>query len=401
MPRATYSRRKFLGNVAAGSTGAALATLPGGHAASAAVADPPYPLTMVSYPLSMASGSLPLENVKIVTTDIIPQPDVEKLQSFSPTLNLKQCNGFDEFHREVVDAHVIFADFTRQDFANAKKLRWIQTRSAGVWEWVSWPELVESPVVLTNMQRIYSPGISETAIGLILSLAHGLNIYALQTSRQEWRQADKAFMKALSAHRFSSDREQPLNVHDSLREVSGFTMGLVGFGGIGTDTAYRAHYGFGMKILAIDPKPLPKPVWVEELHAVEWLPKMAPQVDVLVCAAPHTKLSNGMLNEAIFRSMKPTAYFINMSRGTLVDTPALVRALKEGWIAGAGLDVTDPEPLPPGHPLWTAGNVIITSHTSGRSDESIERSLDLFCENVRRYINGLPLLHVVDKERGY
>ena len=162
---------------------------------------------------------------------------------------------------------MIFADFTRQDFANAKKLRWIQTRSAGVWEWVSWPELVESPVVLTNMQRIYSPGISETAIGLILSLAHGLNIYALQTSRQEWRQADEAFMKALSAHRFSSDREQPLNVHDSLREVSGFTMGLVGFGGIGTDTAYRAHYGFGMKILAIDPKPLPKPVWVEELHA--------------------------------------------------------------------------------------------------------------------------------------
>ena len=120
-----------------------------------------------------------------------------------------------------------------------------------------------------------------------------------------------------------------------------------------------------------------------------------------LCAAPHTKVSEHMLNESIFRAMKPTAYFINVSRGTLVDTPALVRALKEGWIAGAGLDVTDPEPLPPDHPLWTAGNVIITSHTSGRSDPSIQRALDLFCENVRRYVNGLPLLNVVDKVRGY
>ena len=108
-----------------------------------------------------------------------------------------------------------------------------------------------------------------------------------------------------------------------------------------------------------------------------------------------------MLNESVFRAMKPTAYFINVSRGTLVDTAALVRALKEGWIAGAGLDVTEPEPLPPGHPLWTAGNVIITSHTSGHSDDSIQRARDLFCENVRRYVNGLPLLHVVDKQRGY
>jgi len=108
-----------------------------------------------------------------------------------------------------------------------------------------------------------------------------------------------------------------------------------------------------------------------------------------------------MLNESVFRAMRPTAYFINVSRGPLVDTPALVRALKEGWIAGAGLDVTDPEPLPSDHPLWSAGNVIITAHTSGRSDPSVQRALDLFAENVRRYVNGLPLLNVGDKKRGY
>ena len=293
MPNKSYSRRRFLGNIAAGSTGAALASLPGNHSASAsgAVADPPYPVTMVSYPLYAASGSLPLENVKIVTTDVIPQWDQDKLQSFSPTLKLQQCRSFEEFHREVADAHVIFADFTREDFAAAKHLRWIQSRAAGVYELCSWPELVESPVVLTNMQRIYSFGISETVIGLLLSLAHGLNQYALQTSKHIWRPVDEPFIRALSARRFGNGRDKPWNMADSLREISGLTMGTVGLGGIGTDTAYRAHYGFGMRILAVDPKPLPKPAFVEELHSLDWLPKMVPQVDVLLCAAPHTKES--------------------------------------------------------------------------------------------------------------
>jgi phosphoglycerate dehydrogenase-like enzyme len=399
----TYSRRAFLGNIAAGSTGAALASLPGSHSAEAAdaMAGPPYPVTMVSHALWAAGGSLPLENVKIVTTDVIPKPDVEKLQGFSPSLRLQQCNSFEEFHREVVDAHVIFADFTRQDFTAAKQLRWIQTRAAGVEEFVAWPELVESPVVLTNMQRIYGPGISETTIGLILSLAHGLNQYAVQTSQHIWKQVDEDYMKALSARRFGNGRNEAWNFTENLKEISGLTVGLVGLGGIGTDVAYRAHYGFDMRILAVDPKPLPKPAFVAELHSVDWLPKMVPQVDVLVCAAPHTKVSEHMFSESVFHAMKPTAYFINVSRGPLVDTPALVRALKEGWIAGAGLDVTDPEPLPPDHPLWSAGNVIITAHTSGRSDPSVQRALDLFAENVRRYVNGLPLLNVVDKQRGY
>jgi phosphoglycerate dehydrogenase-like enzyme len=399
----TYSRRIFLENIAAGSTSAALASLPTGRSAEAAgaVADPPYPVTVVPHPLWAAGGSLPLENVKVITTDVIPKPDMEKLQGYSPSLRLEQCNSVEEFHREVVDAHVIFADFTRQDFAAAKQLRWIQARAAGVEEFVAWPELVESPVVLTNMQRIYAPGISETTIGLILSLAHGLNRYAVQTSQHIWKQVDEDYMKALSARRFGNGRNETWNYTENLKEISGLTVGLVGLGGIGTDVAYRAHYGFGMRILAVDPKPLPKPAFVAELHSVDWLPQMVPQVDVLVCAAPHTKVSEHMLNESVFRAMKPTAYFINVSRGPLVETPALVRALKEGWIAGAGLDVTDPEPLPSDHPLWTAGNVIITAHTSGRSDPSIQRALDLFSENVRRYVNGLPLLNVVDKQRGY
>ena len=112
------------------------------------------------------------------------------------------------------------------------------------------------------------------------------------------------------------------------REISGLTMGIVGMGGIGTDTAYRAHYGFHMRILATDPKPLPKPTFVAELHSPEWLPKMVPQVDVLLSAAPHTPITHHMFNDEIFRLMKPSAYFINVSRGWLVDYARAGQCLK-------------------------------------------------------------------------
>lgn len=378
MSQEGFSRRKFLHNVAAGSTGVALASLPGalpGAEVSGAVS-PPAPVTVESYPIVEGGRGADLDHLKIATLEAIPENYQEKIRGFSPNLDLKLCRAEDEFHREIADAHILYGGFSRKNLTVAKQLRWIQYTAAGV-ENILWPELVESPIVLTNMQRMYSPTISETVIGLLLSLTRGLNRYALQTREHVWMPAE------------------------GLIEISGLTMGLVGLGGIGTDTAYRAHYGFHMKILAVDPKPIPKPTFVAELHSLDWLPKMVPQVDVLVSAAPHTPVSEGLFNESIFRAMKPSAYFINVSRGKLVNTPDLVRALKEGWIAGAGLDVAYKEPLPPDDLLWSAGNVIITCHSSARSAGSDDRQRALFTENVRRYLSGLPLLNVVDKRRGY
>ncbi|MBZ5564702.1 MAG: D-2-hydroxyacid dehydrogenase [Acidobacteriia bacterium] len=373
-----YSRRRFLRNMAAGSGGAALAALPmtASEAKAEASPEPPTPVTVESYPLVEPTAGTTLAQVRIVTQEELPRPYVEKLRGTSPNVEVNLCRSREEFRREVTNAHIIYGDFSQEDLQAAKQLKWIQYTAAGV-EHILWSELVESPIVLTNMQRMYSPTISETAIGFMLTLARGLNGYALQTRERRWK---------------------PL---PGLSEISGLKLGMVGLGGIGTDTAYRAHYGFNMRILAVDPKPIPKPSFVAELHSLDWLPQMVPQVDILMSAAPHTPLSQGMFNESIFHAMKPSAFFINMSRGKLVDTPALVRALKEGRIAGAGLDVTDPEPLPADHPLWTAGNVIITSHTSARSPGSEQRKKDLFAENLRRYVAGLPLLNVVDKKRGY
>jgi len=370
------SRRRFLQNVAAGSTGAALASMP--VVAPAADAPPavPFPVTVESYPLAMPGKGAAIDHLRIATQERIGDQYQEKLRSYSPAVELKFCKSESEFRREVADAQAIYGDFSRDDLKAARQLRWIQYTAAGV-EHILYPELVDSPIVLTNMQRVYAPCISETAVGFMLALAHGINRYAVQTRERKWNRLEGLF------------------------DISGLTVGIVGLGGIGTEIARRAHFGFGMRILAVDPKPLPKPDFVAELHSVDWLPKMAPQVDFLVSSAPHTPVSDGMFNESVFRVMKRSAFFINMSRGKLVDTPALVRALKEGWIAGAGLDVAYKEPLPADDPLWTAGNVIITCHTSGHTPRTEERQMAIFTENVRRYLNGLPLLNVVGKRRGY
>jgi phosphoglycerate dehydrogenase-like enzyme len=144
-----------------------------------------------------------------------------------------------------------------------------------------------------------------------------------------------------------------------------------------------------------------KPIFVDALREPEWLGEMVPQVDVLVNAAPLTRQSARMFDEKIFRAMKKTAYFLSISRGGVVDQDALVRALNEGWIAGAGLDVTTPEPLPPESPLWNCPNTVITCHSAGWSPQRRIRQMSLIAENVRRYAGGLPLMNVVDKVRGY
>jgi phosphoglycerate dehydrogenase-like enzyme len=231
------------------------------------------------------------------------------------------------------------------------------------------------------MARMFAPAISETVICMLLALTRGLNKYYFPQ-----------FQKRV----FNSEREH-------LVEVEGMTMGIVGMGGIGQATATHAHYGFNMKILATDAKPLAKPIFVDTLRDPGWLMEMVPQCDILVSAAPSTKETQNLFNEKVFRAMKKTAYFINVSRGALVDENALVRALKEGWIAGAGLDATLQESpaMPSTHPFWDCPNLILTCHSAGFSPQRQIRLIGLLCENVRRYTSGLPLMNVVDKVRGY
>ena len=182
--------------------------------------------------------------------------------------------------------------------------------------------------------------------------------------------------------------------------MAGKTMGIVALGSIGTAMAYRAH-AFGMRVLAVDPEPIEKPDFVERLEKPEWIGEMMAQCDVVVSCCPITPKSHRVVSADAIGRMKPNSYFINISRGKVVDEEALIHALQSGRIAGAGLDVTYEEPLPEDSPLWDLPNVILTSHSAGASDQGLPRSIDLFVDNLNRYVKGEPMRNVVDKEKGY
>jgi phosphoglycerate dehydrogenase-like enzyme len=183
-------------------------------------------------------------------------------------------------------------------------------------------------------------------------------------------------------------------------ELEGRTVLVVGLGGIGTQTAKRAH-GLGMRVIATRGSRREGPPYVDYVGLADETLELARQADIVINTAPLTDETRGMFNAAFFRAMKPTAYFVSVGRGASTVTEDLIAALKNGEIAGAGLDVTDPEPLPWGHPLWTTPRVLISPHTAGRSDKGRDRLFLLVAENLRRYVAGDPLLSVVDLERGY
>ena len=197
-------------------------------------------------------------------------------------------------------------------------------------------------------------------------------------SRQEWR------------------AQQSGVVLDELWEK---TMLIVGLGGIGSEIARRAA-AFGMHVLATDPKVLDRPSYVEELKRPDAFHALLPRADVVVSAVPLTRESRNMISSRELSMMKPGVIVINVSRGRVIDTAALIDALDHKHVAAAGLDVTDPEPLPKGHPLWER-NVIITPHSAGQSPGGERRRHEVFRENLRRFAVGEMLLNVVDKKVGY
>jgi len=176
---------------------------------------------------------------------------------------------------------------------------------------------------------------------------------------------------------------------------------IVGLGGTGLETARRAK-GFGLRILATrHHASLGKADFGDEVHPPERLHFLLPEADWVAVCVPLVPATRDLFHDDEFALMKRTAYIVCVTRGKIINTDALLRALKARKIAGAGLDVTDPEPLPPGHPLWTMDNVIITPHASGHSPHADSRMFDLLCENVQRFASGQPLLNPVDLELQY
>jgi phosphoglycerate dehydrogenase-like enzyme len=183
-------------------------------------------------------------------------------------------------------------------------------------------------------------------------------------------------------------------------ELAGRNGVVIGCGGIGMQISMRA-WAHGMNITCVDPEDLPYSPFVKRVVKPDLLDSVLPEADVVFISAPHTPMSNKMVGPGQFEKMKKGAYFIAVSRGGIYDLNALVKALDEKRLTGAGVDVTDPEPLPKGHPLWKFDNVVITPHIAGRSDKDHARMIGTIQDNIRRFCEGKPLINVVDKQKGY
>lgn len=297
-------------------------------------------------------------------------PNVEFVRGLTPAEAVARAA---EFHG--ADAHLLTPDF----LAAATNLRWVQARSAGVDQYVELPGIRNNElVVLTNMQGIHGPVIAEHVMGTLLALSRDLPAYLEAQARGEWAREAGSGQRALA----------------------GATMLVAGMGGIGTEVAKRAH-GFDMRVLATVRTKRAAPSFVDELGTDKDFERFLPLADVVVICLPLTSETEGLFDARILDLMKDDAVLVNIGRGPIVDTDALVRALEEGKLGGAALDVTDPEPLPAGHPLWALDNVVITPHVASRAGLTGARRDVLFRENVRRFGAGEPLLNVVDKRAGY
>ncbi len=314
---------------------------------------------------------------RIVVPNLMPARLAE-LKRVAPEVEFIPVKTPEEAAKAVEDADAVLGFCTADIVKAGKNLRWIQVGHAGVEKDLS-PELVGSKVVLTNTQRIYGPPVADQAFALLLFLTRGVREVLPEDTAggTSWRKPNS-----------------------KLQELHGKTMLVVGLGGNGTQISQRAH-AFGMRVMAIDPKDMERPSFVFSLDKLAKLMDLLPKADVVVLACPLTAETRGLMGETQFQAMKKSAYFINVARGGLVQTNALVAALEKKQIAGAGLDVTDPEPLPDGHALWKMPNAAISPHVGGQSEGATERRWRLIRENVRRFAAGEALLCVVDREKGY
>jgi phosphoglycerate dehydrogenase-like enzyme len=282
--------------------------------------------------------------------------------------------------QEIGDADAFIGEVTPEQVRAARKLKWVQTMSAGVeriLHLAGGHDLRDSGIVLTNNQIVQGPEIADHAMAMLLTLSRGLPDFIAAKQQELWKPRPYSGI-----------------------ELNGRTAVVVGMGGIGTQIAFRA-WAHGMTVIGVDPEDIPYMPVVSRVVKPDQLDGVLPDADVVFIAAPHTPASHKMIGPRQFSLMKKGAYFIAVSRGRLYDIEPMVKALESNHLAGIGVDVTDPEPLPKGHPLWKCPNAIITPHIAGRSDKDRARMIGTIKENIRRFAEGKPLINVVDKQKGY
>ncbi len=339
------------------------------------------------------------EKIHVLCTRSFSEPQLEYLRALSPRLAIVQrlVNSRADLGRVVgPEVEVLFSSLAPESLATMPGLRWMQTRGAGINQLVGTP-VWASDVMITTASGMHGIPIGEYVIGMMVALARDFLGFLDYQRRSCWPMTPKVHVEQFPG-----------------RELRGATVLIVGYGSIGREVA-RLCRALGMRIIAVKRDPVdrldrgfvvpgigdPSGALPERIVPPEQLDDVLPEAEYVVVAAASTVATRRLIGESELRRMRPDAFLINIARGDVIDEAALVRALQEHRIAGAALDVFEREPLPADSPLWRLDNVILSPHVAGITPRYDEHVLEIFAENLRRYVDGRPLLNLVDRARGY
>ncbi|MGW5365577.1 D-2-hydroxyacid dehydrogenase [Actinopolymorpha pittospori] len=314
------------------------------------------------------------ERVNVLVCGSFSEEERARITAVASDATLEFLDTDKDVEGRVATADGVAGHVSPEALAKAERLRWVHSWAAGP-DRDLYPEMLASPVTLTSSKGNGGIPLAEQAMLLMMML-------------------NRNAMRWIDAQR---DNRWERFTHPELADL---TCGIIGLGYSGADLAKKAK-AFHMNVLGTR-RQVDQPVpCVDQLYRREELPALLEASDFVVVTAPRTPETIGMLGEAEFRAMKPTAYYVNISRGGIADDAALLRALQEGWIAGAGIDAHGVEPLPSDSPFWTAPNTIITPHNGATTPGTRRRGIEIFAENLRRFQAGEPMLNIVDKQAGY
>jgi D-2-hydroxyacid dehydrogenase (NADP+) len=312
-----------------------------------------------------------------------PPPEMpERIRARWPEMLVVHLPRYDRIIDEVPDADIFVGFSLRpEQFALARKLKWLHSTAAGVGQ-LMYPELRKSGIEVTNASGVHRIPMAEHIAGTLIALARRFPDCFRYQQQSRWAQ------------------QELWNAAVRPRELRGQILLFIGFGSIGREVA-KITRPVGMRVWAITRSGRAEEGLAEQVFPASKLYEVLPQADFVVLAAPETPETRKMIGAREFALMKPSAYFLNVSRGALLDEPALISALEQRKIAGAALDVASQEPLPSESPLWRLDNAFITPHLSAVSEHLWERQTDLLMENLERWFSGRELLNRVDLNRGY
>lgn len=316
-----------------------------------------------------------MSGLNILVINSLADRHMEVIKNVAPNSNIVTCK-FEQAAEYIATTDVLLAWGSmdiRPLYLNAPKLKWVHSLSAGV-ENLIFPEIKKESTILTNSKGIHGIPVSEHVFAVMLAFTRGLNMFIRQQTENLW------------------NRIPVEEIHDK-------TLGIVGLGSIGREIAKKAK-GMGMQVVA-SKQTMTTELFVDELYPPTQLHELLSLSDFVVIALPLTDGTKKLFKLQEFSAMKPSAYLINIARGSIIEQDDLVTALQQGLIRGAGLDVFEHEPLPENSPLWGMPNVIITPHVAALSPSYLDRAIKLFADNLSKFQQDKEMLNVIDKNRGY